>query len=118
MVAAASNNLAPRSPPLPRPPPLFRPAPSRFLRLQPHVSDCCCGVCACVPSVVCLCIRLGLVAWRLFWCLLGLAGEALEYATFLSTKAADTRTFELHIAQVKAYYRDFKYAWAAVRVPG
>lgn len=37
-----------------------------------------------------------------------IAREALEYATFLSTKAADTRTFELHIAQVKAYYRDFK----------
>ena len=41
--------------------------------------------------------------WSCVW-----AGEALEYATFLSTKAADTRTFELHIAQVKAYYRDFK----------
>ncbi len=38
------------------------------------------------------------------------AGEALEYATFLSTKASDTKSFELHIAQVKAYYRDFKYA--------
>ncbi len=36
------------------------------------------------------------------------SGEALEFATLLSTKAADTKSFELHIAQVKAYYRDFK----------
>lgn len=41
-------------------------------------------------------------------CVRAAAGEALEYATILSTLASDSEAFERHVAQVKAYYADFK----------